>query len=90
MFASAYTDSAEWGRSPMNETHAQFFRELRELLGKHCVRIEAETGPIFLKFYLSHGGGWSDEYQTDTASHNMRFLRGLVEIPDAAQKEGEK
>jgi hypothetical protein len=73
----------EVGRDRMNETHAQFFRELRELCEKYKATLYANSEGE-LEVWLPGAKYYDFRFAKDSTSFDD------VEFCDAAQKEGEK
>ena len=74
----------------MNENHAKFFRELRELLGSHGVQISTDSMMTF-SFHVKGPKAKWESYQVCEMSPRTEYFHGEYFLPiDAAQKEAEK
>jgi len=89
MLAGAYADCANGRAIRMNESHAQFFRELRELCDKHSCSIRYHSEMV--QFCLYDDRGYPHYYSAYEFDAMTAKVKTYVLIPiDAAQKEGEE
>ncbi len=68
----------------MNEQHAQFFRELKELLGKYSCCLNATTPDVDMQFWFAERTYWNrGEFNKDSETVGEEPI-------DAAQKESKE